>query len=469
VVACLSAISWAFITPPFEAPDEPAHFAYVKQLAETGTLPITNRGPLSNEEEYALQALKNWDIRFNPAAKAVFSQAEQRELGRGLEAARRSFAGEGSRAAGVAAQEPPLYYALESGPYLLGSDGTLLDRLQLMRLLSALMAGATALFTFLFLRETLPRVRWAWTVGALSVALCPMFGFMSGVVNPDAMLFAVCAALFYCIARALRRGLTMRSAAAFGLVVAAGFLTKLNFIGLAPGAFLALAILAVRGARAHGRRALLAPAAAAAIGLAPVVLFIVHNILSGGSALGIVANAIGTTHGSAPAVANYVWQLYLPRLPGTTNDFPGLFTTRQLWFDGYVGEFGWLDTFFPGWVYTLALIPALLTAALCARALLASRAALRACVPELAVYAVMAFGLIVLIGVDSYREFPELTASYGQVRYLLPLLPLLGAVIALAARGAGRRWGPAAGALIVVLFFAHDMFSQLQVIARYYA
>ena len=81
----------------------------------------------------------------------------------------------------------------------------------------------------------------------------------------------------------------------------------------------------------------------------------------------------------------------------------------------------------------------------------------------------MAFGLIVLIGVDSYREFPELTASYGQVRYLLPLLPLLGAVIALAARGAGRRWGPAAGALIVVLFFAHDMFSQLQVIARYYA
>jgi hypothetical protein len=41
-------------------------------------------------------------------------------------------------------------------------------------------------------------------------------------------------------------------------------------------------------------------------------------------------------------------------------------------------------------------------------------------------------------------------------------------VLALAARGAGRRWGPAAGALILVLLFSHDLFSQLQVIARYY-
>jgi hypothetical protein len=41
-------------------------------------------------------------------------------------------------------------------------------------------------------------------------------------------------------------------------------------------------------------------------------------------------------------------------------------------------------------------------------------------------------------------------------------------VLALAARGAGRRRGPAAGALIVVLFFAHDVFSRLLVVARFY-
>ncbi len=45
---------------------------------------------------------------------------------------------------------------------------------------------------------------------------------------------------------------------------------------------------------------------------------------------------------------------------------------------------------------------------------------------------------------------------------------LLAAALALAARGAGRRWGPAVGAVIVVLFLAHDIFSQLLVLGRYY-
>ena len=84
------------------------------------------------------------------------------------------------------------------------------------------------------------------------------------------------------------------------------------------------------------------------------------------------------------------------------------------------------------------------------------------------VYGVMVLGLLVLIGAGSYRVFPTQLADFGESRYLLPLLPLLGAATALAARGAGRRWGAAAGALIVVLFLAHDLFSQLQVVARYY-
>ena len=58
--------------------------------------------------------------------------------------------------------------------------------------------------------------------------------------------------------------------------------------------------------------------------------------------------------------------------------------------------------------------------------------------------------------------------GFGQPRYLLPMLALGGAALVLSARGAGRRWGPAVGTLIVVLFLAHDLFSQLQVIARFH-
>ncbi len=467
LVACVNAVCWSFITPPFQAPDEPSHVAYVKQLAETGTRPTSNKEEFSVEEATALAALRFERIQQRPGEQAVFSPTEQHTLNKELQAARR-LPETGSRQAGVATSEPPLYYALESIPYILGSSGTLLDRLQLMRLLSSLMAGLTALFTFLFLREALPAVRWAWTVGALGVALSPLFGFMSGSVNPDAMLFAASAALFYCLARAFRRGLTWRLALATGVVLAVGFLTKLNFAGLAPGALVALGILAVRAARVRGRRGLFEPMLAGVIGCLPVAAFLLDNALSHRSTLGIVADAINTTHGSVLAVANYIWQLYLPRLPGTHNDFPGLFTTRQIWFEGYVGRFGWLDTFFPAWVYTVALFFAGSIAILCARALLLARTTLRGRAAELIVYALMTLGMLILIGTDSYREFPIQLAAYGQTRYLLPMLPLLGAFLALAARGAGRRWGPLAGTLIVVLALAHDLFSQLQVIARYY-
>ncbi len=49
--------------------------------------------------------------------------------------------------------------------------------------------------------------------------------------------------------------------------------------------------------------------------------------------------------------------------------FPGLSTTRQIWFDGLVGRYGWLDTSFPVWVDNLALIPAVLLAILAIREL----------------------------------------------------------------------------------------------------
>jgi Predicted membrane protein (DUF2142) len=467
LVAFLSAACWSFITPPFQVPDEPAHFAYAQQLAETGRLPTSNEEHYSPEELTALRDLRQEDIKQTPQNPSIFSAAEQSRLQRDLSAplSRRD---EGD--AGVAASEPPLYYALETIPYGLGASGTLLDRLELMRLLSALMAGLTALFSFLFVREALPGVRWAWTVGGLGVALVPLLGFMSGAVNPDAMLYAISAALFYCLARAFRAGLTLRSACAIGAVIAIGLLTKLNFVGLLPGAILGLVLLARAAARTHGRGAYRWLAFGLAIGACPAVLYALVNAVSNHPTLGLVSDAAGAArhHGSLFGEIAYIWQLYLPRLPGMPHDFPGFFTARGVWFNGYVGLYGWYDTTFPAWVYDAALLPAALILALGARALAGSGAALRGRRGELLVYATIGAGVMVLVGADSYLRFPEIAAEYGQTRYLLPMLPLLGATLALAARGAGRRWGPATGALILVLFLAHDIFSQLQAIARYY-
>ena len=466
-VACVNAVCWSLISPPFQITDEPSHFAYVQYLATTGRLPTAGEEVFSPAETEVLRALKYLEVRELPQNGTISTATEQAHLERVLH----TPASSASQDAGVATEQPPLYYALETIPYNLG--GTVLTRLALMRLLSALMAGVTALFAFLFLREALPGVRWAWTVGGLGVALFPLLGFMSGAVNPDAMLYAVSAALFLVLARAFRLGLTPGRATAIGAVIAVGMLTKLNFIGLLPGAALALAILTHRAARVSRRDAYRALAFALGVAASPVAAYFAISAASGRFAaidLGPTGLSFITEDGSLFAKLSYLWEMYLPALPGMPVYFHGLSTTRQLWFDGLVGRYGWLDTSFPAWVYNVALIPAAAIAVLCARELVRHRRALAERVAELTVYTVLAAGVMALVAATDYLSaYPKNIGAYVEPRYLMPMLVLFGAVLALAARGAGRRWGPAVGALLVLVILAHDIFSQLLVISRYYA
>jgi 4-amino-4-deoxy-L-arabinose transferase-like glycosyltransferase len=294
---------------------------------------------------------------------------------------------------------------------------------------------------------------------------------MSGALNPDSMLFAVSAATFYLLARAFRRGLTPSLAVAIGIASAVGTLTKLNFLGLLPGVIVGLIVLAWRAARTSRARAFGSLALGVAIAVAPVAVYAIVNLFSNHAGLGVASSGISITKGHSGSLGDeisYIWQFYLPRLPGMATDFPGIFPTRQIWFDRSVGFYGWLDTEFPVWAENIALIPAVLLTILGIRALVTVRATLRRRLVELGVYALMSLGVLVLIGSDSYLKFPSQAGTYAEPRYLLPMVPLVGAALALSARGAGRRWGPVAGVLIVVLFLAWNILSQLQVISRFY-
>ncbi len=463
-VAVINGACWSVISPPFQTPDEPSHFAYVQHLAETGHLPSSNGENFPPAEQVAMLDLQQTKVRFSQENQTIATRAQQRTLEAGLaQPQSRSEPGD----AGVAASEPPLYYALETVPYAVGSGGTLLDRLALMRLLSALFGGLTALFVFAFVRELLPAKPWAWTVGALGVALQPTFAMMSGAVNPDALLFAVSSALFYLVARGFRRGLDRRLAVALGAAIASGCLTKLTFIGLLPGAVVAVVVLSVRAARESGVAVhrLLAPALAVAA--VPVGLYLLVDVLSGRATLLVLSGAAkGAAHrGSVGGAIAYIWQLYLPRLPGMHPLFHG-FSGYRFWFEQLVGRYGWLDTTFPPWVVRVAVIPFVVVMALFVRALVGSRRALRARAVEGGVYVLMLAGLMTIIGVDEYAH--RIPGEYTQLRYVLPAVALLGALLALAARGAGRRWGPVAGALIVTLVLGHDLLSQLLTISRFY-
>ncbi|HEX5853864.1 MAG TPA: DUF2142 domain-containing protein [Solirubrobacteraceae bacterium] len=462
LIACLNAACWSLITPPFQVTDEPSHFAYAQYLAESGRLP-SDGGNFGPAQEIAMRDLEQQQVHYSPQNHTISTQAQQDRLERDLALPLSRIGPD----AGVAASEPPLYYALETIPYYAGRGGTVLDRLALMRLFSTLFAGVVAFFVVLFLREALPRAPWAWTVGGLGVAFSPLLGLMSGAVNPDALLYAVSASLFYCLARGFRRGLTPKLAIAIGLVIATGLMTKLNFVGLIPGTALGVVLLTVRAGRQSRRTAY--RSLALTLGVAGG-LYVSMSTLVGQFAFNQLPSQVSSAVGDKSILgeSSYIWQLYFPRMPGMHDYFVGIDTTRDFWIQGYVGLYGWLDTVFPTWVYSFALLPLAIVSLLLGRALLMGRACVRRRLAELIVYGAIVAGLMLLVGAADYSGFPKVIGEYAQTRYLLPTLALFGAGLALAARGAGQRWGPVAGASLVVLLIAHDFFSQLLEISRFY-
>lgn len=470
MIAVLNATAWSVITPPFQGRDEVDHFAYVATLVETGKQPRRTQGGFSySSQEYTvLNGLHYGEVRFTPYQRSLSSDGQQATLEKDASA---KLSLSNSPTANGASTEPPLFYAIQSVPYALGG-GDILVKLQLMRLLDALLGGITALLVFFFVRETVPSARWAATAAAICVALSPMFAFTTGSLNPDALIYPLSAAVFLLLARAFHRPLTIPMAITLGAVLAASLLTYFSLTGVVFGAIVGLLILAARDARwrGMGRSALKAPAIAIAIGVSPGVIYGLSNLAKGHPLLGsLTGTGHSLGHSSLLSELSYIWQLFLPRLPGMTHYFEGISTWREIWFDRSVGFYGWMDTMFPSWVQNLAFVLAIATALLCGAELLRHRTEIRARLPELASYAAIAVGVLVMLGVASYgSDVVEHELAYGEPRYLLPLLPLFAAAIALAIRGAGRRWVPIAGAAMIVLFLGHDLFSQLQVIARYY-
>ncbi len=118
LVAFLNAACWSVISPPFENPDEPSHFAYVQRLAETGKLPTSSAEKFPPAEYTVLNDLHYSQVRFHSEQGTISTPAEQRQLESDLAKPLARSGGEG--ATGVSASQPPLYYALETIPYAPG-------------------------------------------------------------------------------------------------------------------------------------------------------------------------------------------------------------------------------------------------------------------------------------------------------------------------------------------------------------
>jgi len=469
-VAVVNAAVWAVVTPSFQVPDEPIHVGYAQWLAESGKLPrvdVALREDALFAEDYqaVLEAMP-----FSIEGKPSWSEPQEEDLRRKLEEnlSRRAETG-----AWTAANYPPLYYAVTAVPARLGSGLSPLDRLFLLRLVSALLTGLTVLCVFAFLRELLPATPWAWTVGALVVAFHPVLGFIGGGVNNDNLLYAAGALLLALLARAFRRGLTVRLGLAVGATLIAGVLTKPAMFGLVPGAAIGLLVLAVRGHRGGDREAVRGALAAGILFVAVTTTwYVIDAVMFGRTPMDATG---GLVEGSAPtsflSQLSYLWQFYLPKLPFMGEKFPGYprYPVWDVFIQGFVGRFGYFQYGFPMWAYRLGFVILLGIAALAVVELGRRRQAVRRRWAELLCYAAMVAGLAVLLGVTGYRYRATYGANFEQTRYLFPLLGLYGAVVALAARGVGRRWSRPVGSFLVVLAMGHSLLAMMLTVARYYA
>lgn len=475
LVMLANGLAWSLITPPFEVPDENAHYAYVAQIAERGTVPriVLPEALLSPLEDATLGSVFFFVMvgeRSNPSPMSELQQRSVEEI----ERAHLSRVGDGDALS--ATNNPPLYYALEAIPYKLASGGSVLDRLAVMRLLSTLMAAITVLLVYMFLSELLPGRRWAWSAGALVAAFQPLFGFISGGVNNDNLLYLCATGVLWALARTFRRGLTPAGGALIGGFLGAGLVTKLTALGFVPAVALGV-LIALRRAWPSARAPALRGAYwALGLAAAPFALDVLLNyaVWNRGAIPGGVGS-VSTAAGATPLAFSFrgelehIWQLYLPSL-GMHDQFSYL-PLWKTWFKGFIGRFGWLDYKFSYHFYLEALAVSIAVVAMAIGEIVRKRRAFVRRIAEFAVYLLATLGLLVEVGVQSYRLMIESggTAQFEQARYLLPLIGLYGAIAALAVRFGGRRWGPVIGAVLVLLAIGHDVSAQVITIARYYS
>lgn len=477
-VAFLNAVAWGLITPLFQVPDEAGHFAYVQRIAETGK-PPTGKFDVqhfSQEERRLIDTIRWKAVQRRKDVRVPGTANYEKHLQQDV-----STSYDRSNRGGYTTDtnNPPLYYFTAAGVYHLSPWTSLPDRAHFLRLFSALLTACTVLLVFLFLRELLPSTPWAWVVGALAVAFQPMFAFTSSGVTSDTILYLASAGIFYTLARAFRRGLTLGGGLAIGAFAALGILSKMNMIGLAPGILVGIAALVVREAKRRRGEAVDGALAAFAVVLVPLGVYMLLNstIWHRGLYFGyggvqgptgiVVPGSTETASATLGDAFNYMWQFYLPRLPSMHSVFD-FYPLRQIWFNGFIGEFGWLDTKFANWVYDVALVIAVGILGLAGRELYRMRTVIRARLGELITYLTLIGGLLLLIGAVSYIARIGGATGYEQPRYLFPLMALYGALIAIAARGAGRRYGPAVGVLLVCLAVAHSAAAMLLTLTRFY-
>jgi len=285
---------FAVYTPDWQAPDEPAHYNYVRYLAEEGRFPVLQQG------DYPQDYLEEIKSQKFPAHLSI-------------DPIRYEF------------HQPPLYYLLATPVYEL-FDGALLP----LRLLSVILGGGLVYVAYRLALAVCP-TRSVLALGAAAfVAFVPMHMAMTAAVNNDTLAELLLALALWGGVRYLRGEIKdKKTLAVVGSLLGLGLLTKIY-------ALIAVAV-AVAAVALRRRRDLRRAVSDLAWLLVPVLVFalpwLARNVAIYGwpDVMGLARHdaVVEGQPTTAEWIADYGWRYLVGQGVRTTY--------RSFW-----GKFGWM-------------------------------------------------------------------------------------------------------------------------------
>jgi len=475
LIAFANAASWALITPAFNAPDEPEHFAYAQYFAETGRAPARvpdAQLPYSTDQTLSLDAVRVYSQVSLPDGRPPWLALEQRQWQR-LRASSAHPSANGGGFTVAAAPHQPAYYALLAPAYEAVSSQSTFSQLTAMRLVSALLGALVAACAFGIVRELLPGHPVAAAAAGLLVAFHPMFGFISGAVNNDNGINAAAALSLYLLIRGLRRGLTWPVGLALGATLAIAPLMKETGYEIYPAAALGLLGMGWRQHRLHDMRAWAAVLAAFAAlrGIWSLLQPVFYPTVAGHSTGGgvVATSALSVAEHMPGRFLVYLWELFLPKLSFMGSLFPPVWPFRSIYVVRGWGAFGWYVWIFPNWVYLIIIVAMALVGVLTGSAALRERRAIVTRSFEVAVIAL--FPICTLVAVEAAFFTPNgggRTVVAEQGRYIFPAITAFAAIAVAGTFGIGRRWHVLLATTLVVAMIGLSYASQLLTLGSFY-
>ncbi len=305
-------VLYAVFTPPWQAPDEPAHFNYVAQVASDGCCPIIAAGDY--DFDY-LEDLKSTQFPDDTDITPIEYEDHQ----------------------------PPLYYLLGVPVYMV-SGGTLTAQ----RIFSVIVGAGVIATAYLIVLQIFPHQPTVALASSMLVAFIPQHIAIHASVNNDSLAeLTLALVILVSIIYLQKQTPSLRFAIVLGTLVGLAFLTKLTVYLPAVLVVVAVVVLKARS-EGHSLMWFLQHGTAAAITSLVIGFFWwVRNLIVYGfpDLTGLAAHDVVVT--GQPTTAELIVA------QGAGPYFASFFRTL---FNSFWGQFGWMGVPMPQRVYQIILL-----------------------------------------------------------------------------------------------------------------